>query len=304
MMSTSALNAGVPSSPQAAANVAKPKPAWVTVLGRAAARKLDEAALSQYAIPGIVLMENAAREIASHALHMLRVPTASAATSGSTPSAGPGLAIGSPQVQSVLIFCGPGNNGGDGLAVARHLSNAGVRVSILLSTHINRLKGESAVNCAIVQKMKLPMSVVTGEEVSGPLEGAMAACVQKPALVIDALLGTGAEGTVKGAMAQLIQEVNKLHGQGVPVLSVDIPSGLDADTGAPLPSSPAVAADLTVTMAGIKVGFMDPSARTYTGRVVIGDIGIPVELLAKLGERMVMPAHLVGPVVGGASAAA
>lgn len=290
--------ATAPASAPAPLASVKAKPAWVTVLGRAAARKLDEAALSQYAIPGVVLMENAAREIAAHALSMLRP-----GTTGGTNTAASGQS-GSEKTQAVLLFCGPGNNGGDGLAVARHLANAGVRVSILLSTHINRLKGESAVNCAIVQKMKLPMSVVTGEEVSGPLEGAMASCVQKPALVIDALLGTGAEGTVKGAMAQMIQEVNKLRTQGVPVLSVDIPSGLDADTGAPLPGSPAVCADLTVTMAGIKVGFMDPAARAYTGRVVIGDIGVPTELLGKLGERMVMPAHLIGPVPGGAAIAA
>jgi len=182
----------------------------------------------------------------------------------------------------VLIVCGPWNNGGDGLATARHLHNAGAAVEIVLSGAASGYKGDAATNLAIVQRMGLPIT-----EAGDDGAGAVAAAVSRLGeidLVVDALLGTGLTQAVRDPVAGMIRAVNDLRKEGALILSADIPSGLDADTGEPL--GVAVEADATVSFVGLKAGFLRLSAQGYIGDVVVADIGAPRELAARLGRRL------------------
>ncbi len=215
------------------------------ILDRASVRAVDRAAIEEYGIPGIVLMENAARGLAAEALRMLR---------------------GSPR-PSALIVCGGGNNGGDGWALGRHLHNHGCAVT-MAPLEEPRPGSDAAVNCAICRRMKL-------REAPAPRAGAQFDVT----LVVDAIFGTGLDRPVTGAAAQAIGWINRC---ARPVLAVDVPSGLDCDTGEPL--GIAVRARRTVTFVARKPAMTMAAARRYTGKVVVADIGAPVELLAKLGR--------------------
>ena len=218
------------------------------IFSRDQIRELDRLAIEEYHIPSIVLMENASRGVADHALIML-------------PSSG-----------RVLILCGPGNNGGDGLAAARHLHNAGVDVTIVLLRPPSSYTGDAAVNLRIVQTMKLHLLDASGDPLPtlrplGPTD-----------LVIDGLFGTGLTNDVRQPFLDVIAWINN---QPSPILSIDIPSGLDCDTGQPMGT--AVRATETVTFVGLKKGFLTPGADAYTGIVHIADIGAPRELTETLG---------------------
>lgn len=225
------------------------QPAQRYVFDREAVRRVDQTATEQYHIPGIVLMENAARALAAEALDMLGDRPLDQAT--------------------VLILCGGGNNGGDGYALARHLHNAGVRV-VLAPLVTPREGGDASVNARICRRLGL--SEVDPAELDGGGEAD---------LVVDALLGTGLTEPVRGTALQAIQWINRT---GKPVLAVDLPSGLDCNTGQPL--GDAVRAQRTVSFVGLKRGFLHPVAASYTGRVIIGDIGAPRELVEQLGEAV------------------
>lgn len=220
--------------------------AAVYLVGREQAREIDRVATERFGVPSIVLMENAARNAADVALEMLGDP--------------PGAA---------LVFCGPGNNGGDGLAMARHLSNAGVTVGVALSTSPVGLRGDARVQFEIARAMRLPTARAT--------PGGVAAVVRRlgsrPALVVDALLGTGARGAPRGPVATAIRLVNRLGARGAAVLAVDVPSGLDADTGRA--EGGVVRADVTATFVGLKPGFLEAGAWPLVGEVVVADIGAP-----------------------------
>lgn len=231
----------------------------VYMLTRAAVRELDRLAVEQYAIPSIVLMENAARHIAEIALQALD-----------------GL-----DDPLVAVYCGPGNNGGDGLAAARHLHNAGVRVQLVLAAAIEAYQGDAGVNLGIARRMNLPIFSADAPEGAG----------EAPAVVVDALLGTGLDRKITGPMADLIAGINALRKRGSRVIAVDVPSGLDADTGEPL--GIAVRADVTVTFVGPKTGLCSLAAQPYVGDLIVADIGAPRSLTAQLGTpiREVPPDH-------------
>lgn len=235
-------------------------PERVLLFSRAAARELDRLASEEFAIPSIVLMENAARHVAEVAF---------------------GLLQGMPE-PTVAVFCGPGNNGGDGLAAARHLHNAGAAVRVVLSAPPDRYQGDAAINLRIVQAMGVRLGV--------GMDGAPAAD-DAPAVLVDALLGTGVATPVSGEMASLIDRVNLLARSGSKVVSVDLPSGLDADRGLPLGT--AVRALVTVTFAGPKPGLCTLEAQPYVGDLLVADIGVPRELLERLGTPIpeVPPDH-------------
>ena len=223
------------------------------VLDRDSVRAVDRAAIDEYGIPGIVLMENAARALAVETLAMMRMIRS---------THGPNRAV--------VIVCGRGNNGGDGWALARHLHNAGsdVRIAPLGEP---RAGGDATVNCRICRNMKL-------REIAGDdLPAHLADCD----LVVDAIFGTGLDRPVTGAAAAVIERIN---GSGRPVLAVDVPSGLDCDTGQPLGST--IRAARTVTFVARKPAMNVQAARTYTGEVVVADIGAPVELLERFGRRV------------------
>jgi hydroxyethylthiazole kinase-like uncharacterized protein yjeF len=229
------------------------------VFSRAAIREVDRLAAEEFVVPSIVLMENAAAGATWVAMGML----------------------GRKARPRVMIVCGPGNNGGDGLAMARHLSNVGADVRVVLAAAPERSTGDAGVNLRVVERMGIPC-LPPGR--GGPAE-ALRLCVRghgMPDLVIDAILGTGLEAPVRSPLLELIAAVNSLAAEGVPVLAVDIPSGLDADTGRPL--GDAVRATVTATLAGLKQGFLALEAQPFVGEVVVVGIGAPRALLERLGR--------------------
>lgn len=223
------------------------------VLSRQAVREVDRRAIEEFGIPGIVLMENAARGLCDVALDIL----------------GPDRSV----PPRVLICCGGGNNGGDGYALARHLHNAGadIRLAILREP---RGGTDAATNAHVASAMSLP-TVVRGD-----FDGL------RPHLVVDALFGTGLDRALEGDAEDWVTWINQ---QEAPVLAVDVPSGLDADSGEPL--GPTVRADCTATFVGLKTGLVARPAQPFCGRLEVIDIGVPCELVAELATEPATPAR-------------
>jgi NAD(P)H-hydrate epimerase len=215
---------------------------------RGAIREFDRHAIEDLGIPGIVLMENAGRQIADAARDMIQ-----------------GVAD-----PDVLILAGRGNNGGDGFVVARHLAMDGVRADVALLAPRDEVRGDAATNLETLERMGFEIRTLDGppERIVAQLEPLLTAAD----LVVDGLLGTGTRGEIRRPYADVIDAVNAA---GRPVLAIDIPSGMDCDTGQPL--GPTIRATRTVTMAAVKTGFERPGAAEYTGEVVLADIGVPLE---------------------------
>jgi NAD(P)H-hydrate epimerase len=215
-------------------------------LTREQIRRIDRLAIERYNIPGIVLMENAARAVVDAACAMLNNDC----------------------MGEIVILCGGGNNGGDGLAVARHLHNRGADVGILLTSDPTKYQGEAAANWQIVQAMELRAVPWNAEELSR----------RQSLLIIDAIFGTGLTQLPRDPFGEIVKVVGHMR---VPVLAVDIPSGMDCDTGKPL--GPAcMKAARTVTFVAEKIGFAEPTAAEYLGQVIVGDIGCPRELIGEV----------------------
>jgi NAD(P)H-hydrate epimerase len=219
---------------------------------RAQIRDWDRRAIEEYGIPGIVLMENAALGCERVLLEIL----------AADPRCAP----------PYRIICGPGNNGGDGLALARHLHNRRLDVSIHLVEPRARVRAgsDAATNLRIAERMALP---ITEPGPGLPLERAIAAATGDGTL-IDALLGTGLDRPLRPPYLEWVRAVNAA---GRPVIALDIPTGLDADTGEVL--GEAVRADHTITMAAPKLGFARGEGPARTGRIHLVGIGAPRELL-------------------------
>lgn len=233
-------------------------------LTREQVRRVDRIAIEGYAIPGIVLMENAAIALRDAALGLL-------ARRGSR---GP-----------VLILSGPGNNGGDGFALARHLHNDGIAVGLVLAGDRAKIAGDAATNLRVADRMRLPLETADPADPAACCER-LVATLGPPALLVDALFGTGLDRPLRSPARELVGWINdqrRADGAAPLVLAVDIPSGLDSDTGAPAcgDAEGVVRADLTVTLAAMKVGFENPASRAFTGEVTVGDIGAPREALAR-----------------------
>jgi len=228
------------------------------VLTREAVREVDRRAVEELGVPSIVLMENAALALADAAIGVL------CETGG----------------RRALVVCGPGSNGGDGLAVARHLHNAGADVRVALAGRAGAYRGDASINLEIVERMGLAIADAS--------EGSLAdAGDPRPDLVVDALFGTGLTRPLEGAMAALVGQINDLRARGALVLAVDLPSGLDADRGEVLGA--VVRADLTVTLAGVKPGLLRLEAQEVVGELIVGDIGCPRELIEELGDPIEPP---------------
>lgn len=221
----------------------------IYVLSREAVREVDRSSIEDYSIPGIVLMENAARGLAGAALTMVRHDAK--------------------VLPHVVIVCGSGNNGGDGYALARHLHNAGLRIS-LIALKPPREESDAGINAAICRKMNLPIHSFTERESLNAAD-----------LIVDAIFGTGLDRVVEGEPRVAIEWINECNR---PVLAVDVPSGLDCETGQPL--GVAVKAARTVTFVGWKPGFRALDAQRYLGEVEVADIGCPRELIAKHGMAL------------------
>jgi NAD(P)H-hydrate epimerase len=215
-------------------------------LSRDAVRAIDQRAIEEYGIPGAVLMENAGRGTAE----LL-------------------LALG--VHGRVLICCGKGNNGGDGFVIARHLDNRLVPVRVLLFCRPEELTGDAAIHYQIIARSGLPIDVHTDESVK---EEELRRELGLGEWVVDALFGTGLSGPVRPPFERVLAAINASPAH---VLAVDIPSGLDCDTGEPL--GVCVKAAHTATFVAQKKGFVNPAARAWTGKVHVVDIGVPRRLL-------------------------
>jgi NAD(P)H-hydrate epimerase len=209
-------------------------------LSREETRALDRRAIEEFGVPGVVLMENAGRGAAEVLL---------------------ALGVHGP----VAICCGKGNNGGDGFGIARHLHNKRVRVGVHLFGRPEDLTGDAAINQRIVARLSLPLAI---HPEPAPDIARLRRELAMAEWVVDALFGTGLTGPVRAPFDAVIAAINEAPGK---VLAVDIPSGLDCDTGTPL--GPTVRATHTVTFVAQKKGFANPAARPWLGQVHVADIG-------------------------------
>jgi len=226
-------------------------------LTREQVREIDRLAIAELGIPGVVLMENAGRRAAEVVLGVLRD------TCGLEPQAG-----------RVVVLCGGGNNGGDGYVIARHLHNQAVAVTVFAITDPARLTGDAAVNHNICEKIGLAVCPISSDEQLN--QGASS--WTDTHVIVDALLGTGFTGTVRPEVAAVIERCNAVGGPKI--VAVDVPSGLDCDTGQP--SNATIRADVTVTFVAPKPGFGVASARSYVGEVIVAGIGTPPGLIDRV----------------------
>ncbi|MDP5276376.1 NAD(P)H-hydrate dehydratase [Chengkuizengella axinellae] len=204
-------------------------------------RKLDQYTIETIGIPSIVLMENAGREVANEIIFWSEQQKHRA--------------------KKWLILVGKGNNGGDGLVAARHLIEAGFDIKIIYAQSSDTFKGDMIIQYKITKNINLSSSVYQKDTISWTeYDG-----------IIDALLGTGTKGTPKEPYSSLIDEANA---SGLPIFSIDIPSGLDADTG--MIYQPCIQAHQTITLAFLKCGLVQSPGAEASGNVIVKPIGIPI----------------------------
>jgi NAD(P)H-hydrate epimerase len=217
-------------------------------IDRQHSRRLDQRAIEEYGISGVVLMENAGRGVADVLCR---------------------LGISGP----VVIACGKGNNAGDGFVIARHLDLRGYPVRVLLWAASEALAGDAAANYRILEK-----SGVAIHRVDAPPENnRIGHFLDEAVWIVDALLGTGAHGEPRPPFDQAIDQLNAAR---APKLAVDLPSGLDCDTGQAAQHT--ILAAHTCTFVAPKPGFLVPGAERYTGKVHVLDIGAPRKLVEEM----------------------
>jgi ADP-dependent NAD(P)H-hydrate dehydratase / NAD(P)H-hydrate epimerase len=173
----------------------------------------------------------------------------------------------------ILILCGPGNNGGDGLVAARRLARAGAEVAVVLvSTEARPSTPDALRNWdRLDNEPKVSRSLAANPRDLGML----GKNVEKASIVIDALLGTGVSGSLRDPIRSAIAVIDRARGMGVPILAVDTPTAVDLSSGDP--SEPVVRADLTVTFHRPKTGLLTRRGAAYAGKVLVAPIGIPIE---------------------------
>ena len=208
---------------------------------------IDRCAIEEYKIPSIILMENAGRCAADVALKMLKKQKS----------------------KKVSLFAGKGNNGGDGMVAARHLTNNGCEITCYLLGERERiLSATTKKNLQILERMKLPLRAIP--DLDSLLNFRRE--IEKSTLFLDAIFGIGLTGKVRSPEREIIEFLN---GFKKTVLSLDIPSGLDADTGV---AETAIVATETVTFALPKKGLFLNDGPKYSGKITVAEISIPKEL--------------------------
>lgn len=229
------------------------------ILTAASMSGVDRVAIEDFGIPSLVLMENAALGLVE------------------------AIAESYPQARTVAIFCGPGNNGGDGLALARHLTIRGYQVDLILATGGRELAGDAGIQLDICQAQGLSIRELGPED---GVQGSVTAA-RDTDLIVDALFGIGLGRPLEGQFAELVQALNLLP---VPRLAVDLPSGLSGSR-AEIPG-PHLEADLTVTFGAPKIAHIFAPAADAVGEVVVADLGIPAEIIEQAdGELHLLTAE-------------
>lgn len=218
-------------------------------------RELDRVAIEQFGIHSLVLMENAGNNAALQIASRFRVES------------------------RVTVLAGSGNNGGDGWVIARHLSALGFDVRGILIGQRSKLSPDNLNNLLILEKSDFPLLNLDAESsfATGPSNEPSNMAQEwlfNSDIVIDSLLGTGSKGAPREPLAQWIEFANSLSATRV---AIDLPSGLDADSG--MVSEPTFRADLTLTMASQKIGFINRKARPWLGEIIVLPIGLPVKVI-------------------------
>ncbi len=235
------------------------------VMSRDEVRAVDSWAINTLGVPGVVLMENAGRSCAELIKEKLKD-------------------IAAPKV---CIFCGTGNNGGDGYVIARHLlsktppqgvpcgtsnmGNSGFEVVVVICGNREKVKGDAKINLDILERLGRPIEQLNLRD--GDVPAQVKTFAAGADMIVDGLFGTGLSGQLKNEYQQLIETINS---SDCPILAVDIPSGLDCDSGQPLGA--AIKADYTVTFVAVKKGFASGSAAQYTGEIFVASIGVEPNL--------------------------
>ncbi len=217
-------------------------------LSRAQVREVDRRAIHEFGMSGLVLMENAGRGCADvHCRLGCKGP--------------------------VAIVCGKGNNAGDGFVIARHLDLRGVPVKVILLSAPGQLQGDAEANYRIIERSDLSIVDLSGQFSAALLERELAGSDW----IVDAILGTGATGAPRAPFDAAIRQMNAANCQR---LAVDLPSGLDCDTGEP--AEPTFRAHHTCTFVAGKIGFSKPGAAPYLGQLHVLDIGAPRRLIEQI----------------------
>ncbi len=226
------------------------------VLNAAQMREADRRTTEEIGIPSLVLMENAGRQVVA----------AIEATYSDLSE------------RQVAVLCGRGNNGGDGFVVARTLLQRGVDVSLFLLGNVSEVRGDARTNLEILSRLGLSAVEIADGQAWELHFSEISDCT----LIVDAIFGTGLNAPLSGLMETVVADVNA---SGIPVVAIDLPSGLSADSAEPI--GPSIEAGLTVTLAAPKLPLVLPPAETRAGDIVIADIGIPSDILDTLdGPRV------------------
>jgi NAD(P)H-hydrate epimerase len=210
-------------------------------------RELDRRAIEEFGIPGPVLMENAGRGAVEHMFRW--------GISG-----------------KVVICCGKGNNGGDGLVMARHLDAAGVDVEVILTSGPQQLSTDASLQYRIIRQAGIKLHLATPDQLKGDW---FVNQIRNADWIVDAMFGTGLTGPLRPPFDSAIKTINSSPSRK---LAVDIPSGLDGDSGKPLGET--IRATHTVTFVARKTGFNTVESVPFLGQVEVVPIGLPRKLLA------------------------
>ena len=222
------------------------------VLNAAQMRDADRQTIEEIGIPSMVLMENAGRQVVA-ALE---------------------AAYDDLQDRHVAVLCGPGSNGGDGFVVARTLHQRGVAVSVFVVASLAAIKGDARLNVEILGRLGLTVVEISDEQTWDLHFSEISQCD----LIVDAIFGTGLKSPLAGMLETVAADVNA---SGLPVVAIDLPSGLSADHAEPAGES--IRAAMTVTLAAPKLPLVLPPGEANAGSIVVADIGIPPEVIDNLG---------------------
>ena len=218
------------------------------VLNTQQMREADRRTIDDIGIPSIVLMENAGRQaVAAMEAAFDVLPTS-----------------------HVGVLCGRGNNGGDGFVVARTLVQRGIEATVFLLGSVSEVRGDARTNLEVLGRLGITVVEVTNAQEWELHFSEISECD----LLVDAILGTGFQGRLNGFLETVVADVNDL---GVPVIAIDVPTGLSADSHDV--EGDAIEASMTVTLAAPKIPLVLPPADTHAGDLVIADIGIPAPVL-------------------------
>lgn len=217
-------------------------------------KEVDRMMVEEIGISILMMMENASRNIATVARKMLN---------------------GSVKDKKIIVLCGKGNNGGDGLGAARHLINFGANVTCFLTTEVSELRPDARKQYDILHSMEAQIEAYHGTRCFSLLEEFSVAD-----LLIDALIGYDLKGDPKEPIATFIAKANESK---KPILAVDIPSGLSGNNG--VGANPIIKADATITLALPKVGLLTDKAKKYVRELYVADLSVPKIVYEKIGIK-------------------